>query len=346
MAGLGVLSVTLVANTEQFRGKMGDAKKQMGNFTGSIGVAKNALLGLTTAFLGLRGVKAGFDSIKGGFERLESVTRAANRFGIAVENLQVLREAAKRSSVEVRVLDTGIRTMLGGLGEAQGHVGLVADALADMGVSIGRLTKQTALQNFVELLERVANVADSSKRIELAEAFFGGRGTTLLDMVEKGTLGFDKLKKSMDAAGQLITQDQGDNIKTATNSIREVIARGEALADDLAQSAAPFVPKPMNAIQTAQDQFRGRGVGAARSIARIAGGFGDLSESASLQVEAGFSKKLAELFRTPITQGGNPFSEAFNSLANQLMSQAQAERFIELQRLQLEAIRSMQPGAQ
>lgn len=131
----------------------------------------------------------------------ESLFRASQRTGIAVESLSRLGHAAMQSGVDMDALENGIKKMQRTLGNAALGSVEAQRALAQIGLTISDLQGKSPDVQFAAIAAAMENVTDPTTRAADALAIFGKNGTQLLPLLDQGTDGIAQLTKRTDALG-------------------------------------------------------------------------------------------------------------------------------------------------
>ena len=327
MPRLGILSVTLVAKTGRFRRNVGGAKRDLLSFSGTVGVTKRALGSLAAGFLGFRGITGLIDKLRTSFQRLEDVTRTAGRLGLGVKQLQVLQEAARRTSIPVNTLNLGLQRMVRRIGQAADGTGEAVDALFELGLSARRLRNENdTAAAFSEVIDALGQQENAFKRTALAQKIFDSEGVRLVDLAEMGSTGFARLRSEMEASGQLMSSSLTKKILDANEAMAKLTANTRAFFDVLAVKLAPIITRTANAIN---DMTTAIAASPLLVTALKQTGFEVLSSATSL-------------FGTL----PNNVSRDFDATAAEFEQLGVMQAQVELMRQQLEATRAINVGAQ
>jgi hypothetical protein len=169
----------------------------------------------------------------------------SRRTGMTVEALSELSFGAQQSGSDLETLETGVRRMQRVIGTAAQGSHAAATALAQLGLSTGRLLAMSPEEQFSAVAEALSRIADPTLRAAAAMQVFGRGGTALLPMVERGAAGLAEMRAEAQRLGLTISTDDAqaamkfhETMNLMWASLKRVaFAVGSALAPTLEEAA-------------------------------------------------------------------------------------------------------------
>jgi hypothetical protein len=249
MAGarsLGVLTVDLIANTAGFQVGMDKAARLADRRSRDISRSiSNGLKGglasvaaFTTGLIGgLVSAQAAFQGFMNAVNNADRLNELSVRLGVSTEQLSAWAYAAAQSGTDIEALSSS-------LGKFSKTVAAAADAnsrQAELFAALGISVKDAAgnLRDVEDLLPEVANafktLDNDTTETALAMELFGRSGAELIEFLENGSDGLNKLGEEARTAGGIISgetaaaadqfNDELAKLRTTTNAYFTVIAR-------------------------------------------------------------------------------------------------------------------------
>ncbi len=140
-------------------------------------------------------------------EKIDVMAKAANKFGISLENFQALSYAAKLANVPVGVLETGmVRLSKSVDGAAQGTGPAVA-AFQRLGLSAKELKGLSLDEQYLRVANALAKVGNSGDKVALTLAIFGRGGAAQLALLQSN---IRKTEEEFKRLGLSITEQQAN----------------------------------------------------------------------------------------------------------------------------------------
>jgi len=161
--------------------------------------------------------------VKSMIDEADNIGKAAQKFGVPVEQLSALKYAAELADVSFESLGKGLgklsKAMLSGATEPAGEV---AKSFKAMGVSItdsaGKLREPNEV--FLDIAEKFSKVEDGAAKTALAIKLFGKSGADLIPLLNEGRSGIKGLTDEATKLGIVISektaqaaQQFNDNLK-------------------------------------------------------------------------------------------------------------------------------------
>lgn len=196
---IGNLRVNLGMDSAQFQAGVAKVSKSMD------AVAKKAAVfgaAVGTAMAGL--ATAMSVAVKRSINEADNMAKAAQKFGVGVEELSRLKHAADLSGVSLETLGTSMRKLSQNMQEtANGAKNTASQAFAALGVAVknadGSLRSSTEVMG--DVAERFARMDDGAQKTALAMAIFGRAGTDLIPMLNAGRDGLHEMMQEADRLG-------------------------------------------------------------------------------------------------------------------------------------------------
>lgn len=248
---LGVLSIDLVAKIAGFQTGMDKAARladrRSRDISKSISNGLKGALGSVAAFTtglvgGLLSAQAAFEGFMNAINNADRLDELSSRLGISTEQLSAWGYAAKLSGSDLESLTGSIQKFSKTVASAADANSRQAELFASLGISV-----KDAAGNLRDVEDLLPEVADRFKALDnettetaLAMELFGRSGAELLEFLNRGSDGLNKLGQEARDLGGIIDgetakaaaefKDQVDQLRVATNALFTQIAR-ELLPD-------------------------------------------------------------------------------------------------------------------
>jgi hypothetical protein len=227
-ATIGALRVVLGADTAKFEDNLKGALGSLADF------GKKALqiatgINLANAFeQAFHGV---IDSITGAIDAADKLAKASQKFGVPVETLSALSNAAALSDVSLEQLGSSLSKLSKNMISAQGPTSEQATAFAALGISIKDSTGQ--LKNADQILLAVADsfskFRDGTTKTALAVALFGRAGADMIPFLDQGAKGIQDMTARMSELGIVINSDTAKAAETFNDDLKLLAQAQNAL---------------------------------------------------------------------------------------------------------------------
>jgi hypothetical protein len=187
----GQLEIQLVADVARLANDMQKAQSAvssaMSNIDRGIGVATKALgalgIGLSVNYF------AGL--IKNSIDAQDNLAKMSQRVGVSVESLNGLGHAAGLSGTSLATVEKALKTMSGGMLDAQRGLSGAKENFAALGISVtdstGALRSADAVM--IEVADKFAHMKDGTEKAAIATKLFGRAGLELIPMLNEGSAG-------------------------------------------------------------------------------------------------------------------------------------------------------------
>lgn len=248
---LGQLTIDLIAKTAGFEAGMDKAARLADRRSRDIsrsierglkgGIA--SIAAFTTGLVGgLLSAQAAIDGFMNAVNNADRLDELSNRLGISTEQLSAWGYAAKLSGTDLESLTGSIQKFSKTVAAAADANSRQAELFASLGINV-----KDAAGNLRDVEELLPEVADRFKALDnettetaLAMELFGRSGAELLEFLNRGSDGLNKLGDEARELGGIIDgetaksaaefKDEIDKLRIATNALFTQIAR-ELLPD-------------------------------------------------------------------------------------------------------------------
>lgn len=199
---IGNLRVHLGMDSAQFQAGLTNATKGIDRFAKSaakIGAAVGAAITATTAVVSM--------AVRNAINEADNMAKAAQKFGVGVEELTRLKHAADLSGVSMDGLGTGIRVLSRNMLEfANGAKNSASQAFQQLGIEVKNSdgTMKSSSQVMTELAGKFSEMQDGAQKTALAMAVFGRSGADLIPMLNAGASGLAEMMAEADQLGIVI----------------------------------------------------------------------------------------------------------------------------------------------
>jgi hypothetical protein len=205
MAGgaiIGALRVVLGADTAALDTGLKSSQSKLGTFGKSVAMAGAAA---AAAFVAAGVATAA--AIKGAIDEADNLSKAAQKWGVPIEELTRLKHAADLSGVSFEGLGTGLSRLARGMSEtAGGAVNTTSRAFDALGISVKNTdgTLKSSQQVMTEVAGKFGGMEDGAGKTALAMAIFGKSGAELIPMLNGGAEGLKAMTDEADELGLVI----------------------------------------------------------------------------------------------------------------------------------------------
>ncbi len=178
-------------------------------------VNKNAK-NTTSALMSAKGAMAGFIGVAGGVKLLsfakdsiefaDAISKTADKLGLATDTLQEYRFVASQTGVEQGTLEKGIQNMVRGIADFSRGTGEAKIALEKLNIEASDLKDLSPEEQFELIADKLKNVTNNTDKLSMAYQLFGGRATSLINTINLGAGGINKLQQEFRDAGGVMDE--------------------------------------------------------------------------------------------------------------------------------------------
>ena len=191
---LELQSASFTAEMQKVNGQLNKLNKDVGGISAGFTKLGTVLKGAAVlgAFVAVaKGVSSMVDGISKSIDAMDSMSKAAQKVGVAVETLSSLKFAAEQSGVGFEALQTGLKKLNQNLSDFDTSTTDAAKSLRNMGIAIGDTTEQA----LGKIADRFASMPDGVQKTALAMNIFGKAGADLVPLLNAGASGIEELQK-------------------------------------------------------------------------------------------------------------------------------------------------------
>lgn len=222
---IGALRINLGIDSAQFQTALKGAQKDMNAFAARArasfaGVGESIRLfgTIATAVMGGSFLYA----IKRGIEAADKIAKSAQRVGMGAEAYQELSYAAGAAGVKQEEFDKSLEQMNKRLGEVNIKGTAAEKALAKIGLSLADVRGQAPEKVFALLMDRIGRIADPMQRAAIATQLFGNSGQKLVALAKEGSAGLKAMAEEARRLGFVISKDTLDKTEKASDEFDRI----------------------------------------------------------------------------------------------------------------------------
>jgi len=215
--------VKLVANAQGLSSGLSKGRSLVDSFSNSFGGTLAAATS-PAALLGdaLTRAQEAAAEIARTFKALDEIADTSKKIGLAADELQELRFAAKMSDVEIGHLDDALGKMRTTIGEAVLEGGEGAKALSKLGLSAADLKKLSLKEAFLEIADALNDQGNAYTRSALAKDIFGKGAKEILPVLELGRAGIRAYADELQRMGGVIDDAGLERLNRLDDTLKRV----------------------------------------------------------------------------------------------------------------------------
>lgn len=184
------------------------------------------------------GIAAG---IRAQLNLADDMGKAAQKFGVPIEELSKINYAAGLAGVSLDTLGTGLRKLSQNMAAVEGGNKAAVKLFGDMGVSVvdasGKLRSTEAV--FQDVADVLAGMPDGAEKTALAMAVFGKSGTELIPLLNAGKAGLKDMAAEAEALGIVITAKTAKGAENFNDNLSRLQTAAQGLFMQIAAELAP-----------------------------------------------------------------------------------------------------------
>lgn len=216
------------------------------------------------------------------------------RLGTTAEGMSRLQYAASLTGVSTSTLEMGIQRMTRRVAEAAQGSGEAVGALNELGLSAEKLSTIKPEEQFKVLADALAEVPNQSDKVRLAMKLLDSEGVALLQTLDLGSKGLNKLGEESDRVGNTISTQfaQGATDANAamiklgaatTGLSNQIVAQMGPALTEIANTLSAILPEAANFASKAFNKVREvialAMAGVVRSLRFVTSGLGSFSDT-------------------------------------------------------------------
>ncbi|RJP54165.1 MAG: hypothetical protein C4583_03280 [Anaerolineaceae bacterium] len=329
-AVIGALRVVLGADSAALETGLKDAQSKLASFGTSVAKAS----AVASAAFAAAGAAVAV-SIKGAIDEADKLGKAAQKWGVPVEELSRLKHAADLSGISLEGLGTGISKLSRNMSDAAGGaVNTASRAFDALGISVKNSdgTLKSSTEVMTEVAGKFGGMEDGAGKTALAMALFGKSGAELIPLLNGGAEGLRKMMQEADQLGIVIDQRTARAAENFNDNLTRLGRAKDGVILKITEGMLPGLEKMSEAMVRAAKE-----TGGLNSIGETIGGMfvGIIHEIEKfrlalvrLPVEWGaFTNALSQI---PFTDASRNAWRDFNAIAAE--SERQLQKLVEAQR--------------
>ena len=253
MAGIDVI---IGANTDDLDAAVRRSRSRLSELGGEMkgNIATAAKWGAAVSVAATAATAA---IVAGSLKSIDALAKTSDKLGIAISDLQALRQAAELTGVGTNTLDMSLQRMTRRLSEAAQGTGEAQDALKELNLDALALAKLSPDEQFREIAGAMEQVGSQSDRVRLAFKLFDSEGAALVNTLALGKSGLQEIGDEMDALGASITRVDAAKVEAANDAMLRVATAAGAVSDRLTIELASSITAVAN--QMVAEFSRGSG---------------------------------------------------------------------------------------
>ena len=220
----------------------------------SIDKTSKSMAFMKKTIVGAFGVAILTNFSRNALQTADDLAKVSSSIGVNVEFLQRFQFAAEQSGVSAEGFDKSLRFFSKTMGEATMGLGLGLDAIQQLGVSLKDAQGETKSIDdlFIEMMEALEGVKNSTERAGLATKLFGRAGIPMVNMIRDGT---DAMKALAEIAPGVLTEEDTKRAEEF-NDAMNVLSR--TIKGPLQSAIISIVNAPTKLMDFIQDSFSDR----------------------------------------------------------------------------------------
>lgn len=236
---IGILNVKLNAQTAAFGKGLKKSQKTLFGFKRSTLVGVAAFGAFTAA--AIRSGKRLLDLSRETAQYGDDLLNAANKIGIATEELQALRFAGRVTSVEMSKLDGGLLKLQRSIGDSIDGNKEYKDTFDKLGLSVHELAQMTPERQLRAFADALQGVSTDAEKVNAAATLMGRSGADLLPMLANGSKGLDDFRSKFQQTGAAIDNEGAAKLAAANAELEFFSTSAKGAARDVGGSLAPSI---------------------------------------------------------------------------------------------------------
>jgi hypothetical protein len=234
---IGNLRVNLGLDSAQFQAgvaKVGSSLDRIAKKAAVFGAAVGA------SMVGVAGALS--VAVRNTINDADDLGKAAQKFGVGVEELSRLKHAADLSGVSLDGLGTGLSRLSNAMQEtANGAKNTASRAFQALGIEVknadGSLRSSSLVM--IDIADRFSRMQDGAQKTALAMAIFGRSGTELIPMLNAGKVGLTGMMEEADRLGIVIDTNTAKAAENFNDNLTRLARVKDGLTTQVTASLLP-----------------------------------------------------------------------------------------------------------
>jgi len=247
------------------RGK-DDSAKAFNSAKGNMQGLQKGAAAMTAALAAAAGA-IGFGAlIKSTITSSKELANWSDTLGVAIEDLSRWQYAAEEVGLQGDKIADIMKDSADKIGDAwRFGSGEAKDALESIGIELGQIVHLTPDKQLLMLADALDQVQTRTEKIHIMEAI-GNDLSLMLPLLENGAAKFNKLTAEADALGVTLTKAESEQIRKASDAMRQLEGATESLGQAMAAELGPVMgaimadfahglPESIKLTKKAMDEF-------------------------------------------------------------------------------------------
>lgn len=201
------IKVDFTADTKGFKRGVDKAKGDINTFSADVnrmaGGVTRSLKSIGVAFASIASIGLLSVMTSRSLDFADSIDKAAQRTGFAVQTLQELRFAGDQTGVAFNEMDAGLARFTKRLGLARANTGAAAKTYKQLGIDLSQNNETI----FRQVVETLGDMDNATNRLALTTRLFGDDAQKLALTFQGGTEGLDQFSQKAAELGLVLDQD-------------------------------------------------------------------------------------------------------------------------------------------
>ena len=209
--------------------------------------------------------------VKQSMNSIDALAKTSDKLGITTEKLAGLRHAAELTGAGQTALDKGLQRMTTRIGQAAQATGVAQAALRELGLSAQELNQMSPDEQFRRIADAMGAIAGQNDRVRLGFKLFGGEYSSLLNTLDLGTEGLDRMQTEAEQLGLAISRTDAAKIEEAKDAATRAQTAFRGVTTELTIALAPAIETAANELVSLVQAGRDWGSGIADDIGFVVG---------------------------------------------------------------------------
>lgn len=250
----------------------------------------------------------------------DQLAKTADKLGVTTEALASLQYAGELTGVSVQTTNMALQRMTRRLAEAAQGTGEAKKAIKELGLDAQALAAMSPDEAFKVLAESMKGVENQSDRVRLAMKFFDSEGVSLVNTLNLGADGLDKMRMEAEALGITISRVDAAKMEAANDAMYRAGKIGTAFGNTITTELAPIVNGLANEFLDAAKEAGGMGEIVTTVLDYMVKGVGVAVNSVrGLQIIWESTKLAVNTFVNAVTSGLVIADEALTTFMNNVL---------------------------
>lgn len=240
-AVIGALRVNLGIDTAAFQDGLKNAQTKMQQFGAMMHKVAIGAAAAAGAAVGALAIGVGKS-----VNEMDRMVKAAQQFGVPVDQLSRLKYAADLSGVSLESLGTSMQRLSRNMVDvANGATGPTADAFAVLGIAVKNAdgTLRSSTEVMADISDHFARMPDGAQKTALAMQMLGKSGAGMIPMLNGGSAALKGLMQEADQFGVVIDEKAARAAERFNDNITRLTRAKDGLFMKIAHHLVPILDR-------------------------------------------------------------------------------------------------------